>query len=70
MRLDKHLHQCLGISRSQASQLLKTGRISVNNLIIKSGAHHVTEQDLILLDGEPLDTPGEKHYYFMLHMPR
>ncbi len=70
MRLDKHLHQCLGISRSQASQLLKTGRISVNNLIIKSGAHHVTEQDLILLDGEPLDTPGEKHYYFMLHKPQ
>ena len=70
MRLDKHLHQCLGISRSQASQLLKTGRISVNDQIVKSGAQHVTEQDLILLDGEPLETPGEKFYYFMLHKPQ
>lgn len=70
MRLDKHLHQCLGISRSQASQLLKAGRISVNSLIIKSGAQHVTEQDSVLLDDKPLDTPGEKLYYFMLHKPQ
>ena len=36
MRLDKHLHQTLGISRSQASQLLKAGRITVNQIVVKN----------------------------------
>lgn len=70
MRLDKHLHQCLGISRSQAAQLLKAGRIMVNSTLVKSGAIHVNEQDIVLFDGESLQAPGEKFYYFMLHKPQ
>lgn len=70
MRLDKHLHQCIGISRSQASQLIRAGRIIINGVVIKSGAQHVSELDHILLDGDPLDAPGEKHHYFMLYKPQ
>ena len=70
MRLDKHLHQCLGISRSQASQLLRSGRITVNSAITKSGSLHVNEQDVILLDDNNLQKPGENLYYFMLHKPQ
>lgn len=69
MRLDKHLHQTLGISRSQASQLLKAGRITVNQIVVKNGAQHISEKDLVHFDGNALDTPGEKYYYFMLHKP-
>ena len=69
MRLDKHLHQTLGISRSQASQLLKAGRITVNQIVVKNGAQHISEIDLVHFDGNALDTPGEKYYYFMLHKP-
>jgi 16S rRNA pseudouridine516 synthase len=70
MRLDKHLHQCLGISRSQASLLLRAGRITVNGNMIKSGSQHVSEQDDIQLDHSPLRAPGEHFYYFMLHKPQ
>jgi len=70
MRLDKHLHQCLGISRSQASILLRAGRITLNGNIMKSGAQHVTEQDDVQLDHSPLRPPGEQFYYFMLHKPQ
>ena len=70
MRLDKHLHQCLGISRSQASLLLRSGRITVNGAITKSGSLHVNEQDVILLDDSNLQKPGENLYYFMLHKPQ
>lgn len=70
MRLDKHLHQCLGISRSQASQLLKSGRITVNGTMVKSGSLHVDEEDAVLLDDKNLQAPGENLYYFMLHKPQ
>lgn len=70
MRLDKHLHQCLGISRSQASLLLRAGRITVNGTIVKSGSLHVNEQDVILFDDDSLQTPGENLYYYMLHKPQ
>ncbi|WP_316676288.1 16S rRNA pseudouridine(516) synthase RsuA [uncultured Tolumonas sp.] len=70
MRLDKHLHQCLGISRSQASLLLRAGRITVNGTIVKSGSLHVNEQDVILFDDDSLQTLGDNLYYFMLHKPQ
>lgn len=69
MRLDKHLHQIIGISRSQANQLLKSGRILVNGSVVKSGAQHITETDQVLFDGDVLGAPGETHYYFMLYKP-
>jgi len=70
MRLDKHLHECLGISRSQASLLLRSGRITVNGSMTKSGSLHVNEQDVILLDESCLQKPGDNRYYYMLHKPQ
>jgi 16S rRNA pseudouridine516 synthase len=69
MRLDKYLHEVLNISRNQASKLIKTGDITVNGMIVKSGSVHVTETDQVVWNNEKLAAPLTGHVYFMLNKP-
>lgn len=69
MRLDKFLHNTLGISRSQASQILKSGSVTINDKIEKSGAYKLTETDVVKMDGETLVDHFSQATYVMLHKP-
>ena len=68
MRLDKYL-TTLGIgSRSQVKELIKKGKIKVNNEKVNKPELHIDEKhDVVNMDG--LDLSYHKFYYYMLNKP-
>lgn len=68
LRLDKYLTN-LGIgSRTQVKELIKRGKIKVNNEVVKKPELHIDEQqDNVQLDG--VDLNYNKFYYYMLNKP-
>lgn len=68
MRLDKYL-TTLGIgSRSQVKELIKKGKIKVNNEKVNKPELHIDEKhDIVNMDG--LDLSYHKFYYYMLNKP-
>lgn len=69
MRLDKFLAENTGLTRSQASKVLKQGMVSLNGEIVKNGATKITIEDEILFAGEQL-TWQQEQQYIMLHKPQ
>jgi len=67
MRLDKFLSQSLGITRSQASRLLRGGEVLLNGEPVKQGAIALGESDEVAFAGQRLRLTGPR--YFMLHKP-
>lgn len=68
MRLDKYL-ATLGVgSRSQVKELIKKGKIKVNNQIVNKPEQHIKEdEDIVNMEG--LDLNYHKFYYYMLNKP-
>ena len=56
-------------SRRKAEELISTGHVSVNGNTATLGQAADPDQDVILLDGEPLPT-GREYVYIMLNKPR
>lgn len=69
MRLDKFIAEQTGLTRSQAAKVLKSGVVSVNEEIEKSGARKVSAEDTIRYEGELLEWL-EGGQYFMLYKPQ
>ena len=69
MRLDKFIAEQTGLTRSQAAKALKSGVVSVNEEIEKSGARKVSAEDIIRYEGELLEWL-EGGQYFMLYPPQ
>lgn len=69
MRLDKFIAENTGLTRSQAAKALKSGLVTVNGEIVKSGSVKITEQDQICYEGEVLEWM-EEGQYFMLYKPQ
>ena len=69
MRLDKFIAEQTGLTRSQAAKALKSGVVSVNEEIEKSGARKVSTEDAIRYEGELLEWV-EGGQYFMLYKPQ
>lgn len=68
-RLDKFLSENRTDSRSKARELIKSGRISVNNVIIRSIDYKVdTNSDIISCDGEVLGAKPTRTV-LLLHKP-
>ncbi len=67
MRLDKFICDSFGISRKEATKLLKTGEISVNDSVVKSGAFKVAKEDSVEWGNRQLTMP--KPRYIMLNKP-
>ena len=66
-RLDKFLCDNAGLTRSEAKRAIKRKQITVNGKILTSSATHVTLDDDIRLEDEPVNYLGTQ--YFMLHKP-
>ncbi|AHG73016.1 Ribosomal small subunit pseudouridine synthase A [Mannheimia sp. USDA-ARS-USMARC-1261] len=69
MRLDKFIAENTGLTRSQAAKVLKSGEVTVNGKIEKSGAAKISQDDEICYQGEPLEWV-EEGQYFMLYKPQ
>ena len=67
MRLDRFLTESLGLTRSQAGRIIRSGEVLVNGMATKSAATQVDEQDVVELDGQRLQQTGPR--YLMLHKP-
>ncbi|EHH1188192.1 16S rRNA pseudouridine(516) synthase RsuA [Vibrio vulnificus] len=67
MRLDKFLCDALGATRKEATKILKSGEVTVNEQVQKSGAVKVTEECVVEWQGSELVTQGPR--YIMLYKP-
>lgn len=67
MRLDAFLAKAAQMSRADAKQALRRGRVAVDGQVCRDGARHVEETAAVTLDGAPL---GVKRFvYLMLDKP-
>ncbi|TCP95508.1 ribosomal small subunit pseudouridine synthase A [Cricetibacter osteomyelitidis] len=69
MRLDKFLAESTGLTRSQATKLLRQSAVTINGKIEKSGAVKITPNDEIYCDNERLSWLSEGQY-IMLNKPQ
>ncbi|MDC9592200.1 16S rRNA pseudouridine(516) synthase RsuA [Xenorhabdus sp. IM139775] len=69
MRLDKFLSQQLGISRNYVGRELRTGRVTVDDEIIKTGAYKLKSDQQVAYDGTILQQLNGPRY-FMLNKPQ
>lgn len=67
MRLDKYLCDGLGATRKQATKIIKSGEVTVDGEVQKSGAFKVPENSVVEWDGRKVGVPGPR--YIMLYKP-
>ncbi len=67
-RLNKYLSELGVCSRREADKWIAAGRIQVNGKKVEMGLK-VHPQDLISIDGKPLQTQKEKPVYIAFHKP-
>lgn len=67
IRLDKFLCEAVGVTRSQATRLLKEKRVTVDGEVIKSGAVKIAEDADVEFDGMSLSLSGPR--YYMMNKP-
>lgn len=68
MRLDKFLCDALGATRKEATKILKSGEVTVNDQVQKSGAVKVTAECVVEWQGRELTMQGPR--YIMLYKPQ
>ena len=69
MRLDKFLAHHLGVSRTIVNKELKAQKVTVNGDIVKSGAYHISPDQIVEYDGFEI-VPITENRYFMLNKPQ
>ena len=68
MRIDKFTAEQAGVTRSQAKELIKKGKVTVNGAVIKAADHSVDpEKDEITVNGRAV--LYKKYIYIMLNKP-
>lgn len=68
MRLDKYLTSLGYGSRSQVKELVKKGKIKVNNIVVNKPEFHIDENnDKVSFDG--LNLEYHRFYYYMMNKP-
>ncbi len=67
MRIDQFISQATSYSRKEAKNLIRAKRIAINDVLCTNANSHITEADMITLDGNRLALPGE--IYLMLNKP-
>lgn len=68
MRLDKYTAKALGLSRSQAREAIRAGRISLNGAVCRAPDARVPEGAAVACDGRPLC--AKEFVYLMLDKPK
>ncbi|CAM2835054.1 16S rRNA pseudouridine(516) synthase RsuA [Vibrio rarus] len=67
MRLDKYLCDGLGISRREATKLLKSGDVTLDDAVVKSGSVKVKEGQTVEWQERPIVLRGPR--YLMMNKP-
>ena len=70
MRLNKYLASCGAASRRGADELISSGRVRVNSIVVTElGKMVETDNDTVTLDGKKVE-PVSKMTYIMLYKPK
>lgn len=67
-RLQKYLSEAGVSSRRMAENIIKQGRVSVNNLVVTDMGVKVSEADLVEVDGKKIE-PEDNKVYIMMNKP-
>ena len=67
IRADKYLSVALGISRAEAKQLLKSGKVFADGSAVFKGETKINEEARVTVGGEPI--VYKKHIYIMMNKP-
>lgn len=67
MRLDKFLCDALGATRKEATKIIKSGDVTVNGAVVKSGSMKVTYDCQVEWQGREIAKQGPR--YIMLYKP-
>ncbi len=69
MRLQAYISKCGVASRRASEDLIRQGRVLVNNKKVTEMGYKVNEDDIVQVDGETIEM-SEKLYYIALNKPR
>lgn len=67
MRLDKFVCKSTELTRTEAKKLLKMGKVTVNDVVVKDPATQVHENNDISIEGQTLTARSSR--YIILHKP-
>ncbi|AAC06794.1 pseudouridine synthase [Aquifex aeolicus] len=68
MRLDKYLSKSLHISRKEAKELIREGRVKVSGKVVKQAEYRVKEGEEVEVEGKSVKP--KKNVYLMLYKPK
>jgi len=68
MRINRYLAQALNVSRRNADELVKSGRVKLNGEVLR-GFVDVGEDDQVEVDGEPVKIEKGRKLYFAFYKP-
>jgi 23S rRNA pseudouridine2605 synthase len=70
VRLQKFLADAGLASRRKAEEIIQSGRVKVNGLVVKELGTKVTPgRDLVVVDGEPVERAGQRRYILLYKPP-
>lgn len=67
-RINKYLSEVGFCSRREADRLIADGRVMINGIIPEMGTK-ISEEDIVTVDGKPIQEPKEEHVYLALNKP-
>lgn len=67
VRLDRFLSNAHVGTRSEVRDYIRNGMVEVNSRVVRDPAYHVSDKDIITLDGEQVS--GHRNVYILLHKP-
>lgn len=66
-RINKYIASCTGYSRRKAEELVLTGKVKVNNEVVRDLSTQISESDKVYLDGKAINPQG--FVYYALNKP-
>lgn len=68
MRLDKYLSECGLGTRSEVKSIIKSGKVSVNDIVVKKPNENIDLKDYISCNGEKLEY--KQYRYYLINKPK
>lgn len=69
MRINKYIASGSKYSRRKADELIRSGMVKVNGKVLRELGYNVTEEDEVLVSGEPIRQKSEKKVYYLMNKP-
>ena len=68
IRLQAYMANCGGASRRKCEEIITSGRVKVNGIVVDKLGSKVSSKDVVTVDGRIIEK--EEHVYYVLNKPR